>query len=152
MKLLKRNPRGQALVIVTLLLVVFFGLASLALDIGRAYGVKAKLHAAVDAASYATAKAMAQGSSDSGATEVAQAYFKANYPAEYLGATPSYPPSITFGNVSGGRTVEVSATAMMATFFAGVLDPQWQGKCLAIAATSTSKMPFVNMTAVYFVN
>ncbi|OGU05245.1 MAG: hypothetical protein A2075_00970 [Geobacteraceae bacterium GWC2_58_44] len=106
-------------------MVVLLGAAALAIDLGRAYGVKAKLNAAVDAASFEAAKALAQGSGESGmkahADLMGTKYFNANYPGEFLGATPSAPKVAATRDKNGGWRVNVSATARMPTFFAGLL-------------------------------
>lgn len=127
MKVLDKGSKGQVLVLVALMMVMLLGIAALAIDIGRAYGVRAKLNAAVDAASFEAANALAQGSGESGmrakALQVAANYFSANYNSEgFMGATPSA-PTVTAnrdGN-TGAWTVNVAATATMPTMFAGVL-------------------------------
>ena len=126
MKLFRLQSRGQVLVLVALLMVALIAVAALAIDIGRAYGVKTKLNAAVDAASYEAARALAQGSGEAGmrrkAQDVASRYFRANFPEEFLGAVPPV-PNVTAsrdGN-SGQWQVSVSATAQMPTMFAGVI-------------------------------
>lgn len=126
MKLLDQRSKGQVLVLVALLMAGLLGIAALAIDIGRAYGVKTKLYAAVDAASYEAAKALAEGSGESEmrakALQVAATYFSANYDRNFMGATASA-PTVTAsrdGN-TGAWTVNVTATAAMPTMFAGVL-------------------------------
>jgi len=126
MRLLKQNSKGQVLVLVAALIFVLIGIAALALDIGRAYGIKARLNAAVDAASYEATKAIGQGSDEalmkSKAILVATAYFNANYPAGYLGATPGSPTVNPVHDTNTGLwTVTVAATAQMPTFLSGVL-------------------------------
>lgn len=123
---LQRHAKGQVLVLVALLMFVMLGITSLAIDIGRMYGVKAKLTAAVDAASFEAANALAQGNGQSGmeskAKEVALSYFKANFPREFLGATPSDPEVYPqYDSVTGKWTVTVNAKAEMPSVFAGLV-------------------------------
>ena len=137
MALLTRHSKGQILVLVALLMMFIIGVAALAIDIGRAYGVKTKLNAAVDAASLEAAEAIAQGSVDSvkiaEAKRVAGNYFSANYPDAFLGATPSVPDVTAVRDEKTGIwQVTVEATAKMPTFFAGTLG--W--KSLDIKASS----------------
>uniref|UniRef100_C6E407 von Willebrand factor type A n=1 Tax=Geobacter sp. (strain M21) TaxID=443144 RepID=C6E407_GEOSM len=127
MKILQGQPKGQILLVVAA--VMFFGifLAALAVDAGRAYGVKAKLHAAVDAASYEAAKALAHGEDEDDmeekASEAARDYFRANFPAAYFGAQCSGPELELSERKSGKkmRALTVSATATLPNVFAGIL-------------------------------
>lgn len=123
---MKLQSKGQVLVLVALLMVVLLGVAALAIDLGRAYGVKTRLNAAVDAASYEAARALAQGSGETKmrlrAEEVAASYFKANYPEEFMGAPPPVPNVKARRDQNTGKwQVNVSATAQMPTLFAGVM-------------------------------
>jgi Flp pilus assembly protein TadG len=152
MKLRTPNENGQVLVLVALLMVVVLGLAALALDIGRAYGVKARLNAAVDAASYEATKAMGQGSDEAlmkiKAAQVAEAYFSANYPATgYLGAIPGT-PSITpeHDATTGLWKVSVAATANMPTFLTGLPGLGWSS--FDIGASSQSQRRSLDMVLV----
>ena len=67
------------MVIVALALVVLVAIAGLAIDAGVAYGVKAKLSAAVDAAAIEAGRAVGTGASDSerisNATAAANKFF-----------------------------------------------------------------------------
>jgi len=149
MDFVKLNLKGQVLVIVALLMLGLVALAALALDLGMAYGVKAKLNAAVDTASYEAAKALGQGGEESSmktkAIEIATAYFNANYPSGYLGARPN---SLTITPVRDTNTglwnVTVSAKAQMSTLFAGVFGTQY----LNIGATSESVRKTLDMVLV----
>jgi Flp pilus assembly protein TadG len=85
-----RSQCGQILVLVAISMMVLIGLVGLTIDSGLAYGVKAKLASAVDAASIAGARALAEGVDDdariAAARSSAKAYFAANIPAVFLGA------------------------------------------------------------------
>ena len=86
-----QHQRGQILVLVAVSIFALIGLVGLAIDSGLAYGVKAKLASAVDAASIAGARALAEGVDDDArivaARNAAKNYFAANFPAGFLGAT-----------------------------------------------------------------
>ena len=66
MRLLYRQSKGQVLVLLALTMFMLLAVIALAIDIGRAYGVKAKLNAAVDAASFEAANSLAEGDGESG--------------------------------------------------------------------------------------
>ncbi|GAW65270.1 von Willebrand factor A [Geoanaerobacter pelophilus] len=127
MKILQGQPRGQILLVAAA--IMFFGifLAALAVDAGRAYGVKAKMHAAVDAASFEAAKALAQGEDEDDmeekASRAARDYFWANFPAAYFGAECSGPELELSERKSEMklRALTVSATAKLPNVFAGIL-------------------------------
>lgn len=89
-------------------------LTGLAFDMGRAYLVKAKLFAAVDAAAIAAARAIEEG--DAAANAAAQAYFNANISADFLGSTPTLVlPSSYPSDSAGNITIDISANAAMPT-------------------------------------
>jgi Flp pilus assembly protein TadG len=117
--------RGQITVLVALTLVIMVGIAGLAIDSGRAYGVKAKLNGAVDAASLAAARALAEGDSDAAridnARSAAARYFAANFPDDYLGAVPGTPQTQIEHETSGYWRVTVSGTAAMPVTLLAVL-------------------------------
>jgi len=114
-----RHSRGQVLVLAAVFIAVLICAAALAIDIGRAYGVRARLNAAVDAASFEATRALGQGSDTAKANEVASAYFWANYPSEYLGAIPGDPlVHAQHDENTGTWNVSVEATAAMSTVFA----------------------------------
>lgn len=114
------NRKGQVLVLVALMLSVILCLGSLALDLGRAYGVRARLNAAADAASYEAARSLGQGATADQAKEIGHIFFDANYPAEYLGAKRTGLDVLPVRGTDGSWTVQVSATAQMPAFLAGL--------------------------------
>ncbi|WP_026841429.1 Tad domain-containing protein [Citrifermentans bremense] len=126
MKILQGQPKGQILLVAVAMMLLGIFLAALAVDASRAYGVKAKLHAAVDAASYEAAKALAQGEDEDDmeekASEAAVNYFRANFPADYFGAQCSGPELKLSERKSEQkrRALTVSATATLPNAFAGI--------------------------------
>ena len=123
--LLRRGQRGQILILTGLSLIVLIGAVGLAVDAGRAYGVKARLNAAVDAASIAAARALAQGADEDARIANAQAtavrFFNLNYPTDFLSSTPSAPTTSAVREETVRWRVRVSATAEMPTTFMRVL-------------------------------
>lgn len=87
-----RRRSGQALPLAALLMALLIGAVGMAIDSGRAYLVKARLAAAVDAAALAAARAVSRGedaaSRQASAVAAATRAFDANYPDGYLGAAP----------------------------------------------------------------
>ena len=106
-------------------LVVIFAIAGLVIDGGMGYLIKAKLNAAVDAASIAAGRAVADGETqaaqETNAKRAARIFFAANYPNGWLGTVPTLnEPSIVF---NGGKvTIDVSATTTKPVTFMRVLD------------------------------
>ncbi|ART83643.1 hypothetical protein CBP31_14220 [Oceanisphaera profunda] len=116
----KRNA-GTILVLATVSMTALLAMAGLALDVGKTYGVRAKLYAAVDAAALAAASAVAEG--EIKAKDAAEKYFAGNMPTEYLGSTFTLKRddiNISF-NSKGDATIDVSATADVPTFFLPVI-------------------------------
>lgn len=121
-----RHQHGQVLILVGLSLIVLIGAVGLAIDSGRAYGVKARLNAAVDAAAIAAARALATGVDDTqritNARAAATRFFDMNYPTGFLGSTPSAPSIAAVHEATGYWRVSVSASAQMPTTFMRVLN------------------------------
>ena len=138
MALQEPKQKGQVLVLVALFIVVLMGVAALALDVGRAYGVKAKLNAAVDVAAVAAGRyvSQAQGLTDN-VEKQASDVFKANYPDGLLGSTVTDPTCTAQHNTDGSWTITVSATASLPTNFAVVLPSGMQFFNVKASATST---------------
>ncbi len=128
MKSINRNYcKGQVIVIFALSLIVLVGMVGLAIDSGRAYGVKAKLSAAVDAAAIAAARGLTVGATDAlriaNAKAAAQKFFNGNFPPNYFGVTSTtltIPDPVH--NSNGYWDVKVLATANMPTTFIRVLN------------------------------
>ena len=123
----KLFQRGQILILAAVSLVVLIGSVGLAIDSGRAYGVKAKINSAVDAASIASARALSVGADDpariAAAKQAAKDYYAANFPDNYLGAT-AVPLTDSMIQVahdpSGYWTVNVTGSANMPSTFMGI--------------------------------
>ncbi|PML48461.1 hypothetical protein BCT76_10350 [Vibrio tasmaniensis] len=110
-----RYSRGLVALMSIIALPFILLVVGLSVDAGRAYIVKSKLFAAVDAASIAAARAVANGE-DAGRA-AAQKYFSANIPADFYSATPSL-GAVNFAYDSFGNiSIDISATAQVPTIF-----------------------------------
>lgn len=126
MKLINSShAKGHVLVMFAITLVVLIGMVGLAIDSGLAYGVKAKLSSAVDAAAIAAGRALGTGASDgeriANAQAAAQKYFDGNFPDKYLRATPSLKSVDAVHNSDGYWEITATASAVMPTNFIRVL-------------------------------
>jgi len=125
MKIFKSiDCKGQVMVTVGIVLVVLVTLTGLAIDSGRAYSVKAKLNAALDAAGIAAARAVADG--DDEARAAALTFFNSNYPTDYMESAPVFcppggNPTITTDPNTGDTAITVWATADMPTLFMRII-------------------------------
>lgn len=114
-----RMHRSKGLVaLISVIAAPFLILAiGFAVDSGRAYLVKAKLYAAVDAAGIAAARAVANG--ETAAKAAAKKYFEANIPDGFHGSV-SVSPLLSFAyDAYGNITIDLSATAEMDSLFLG---------------------------------
>ncbi|MEN3291501.1 MAG: hypothetical protein V7642_754 [Burkholderiales bacterium] len=117
------KQRGQVFIILAVSLAMLAGVVGLAVDSGIGYLVKARLNAAVDAASVAGARAATRGVTQAeqrqAAVTAAEKFFAANYPAGYLGTRTALPGiQVAFDDPRPGRiTVDVSAQAAVPVTF-----------------------------------
>lgn len=85
------GSRGQALIIMAVSFIALGGMLGLAIDVGIAYFIQARLSQAVDAASLAGARSLARGSTTEeqaqNAMLVANRYFTANFPVGFWACT-----------------------------------------------------------------
>ncbi len=117
--------RGVILVFTALALLALIGLVGLAVDMGVAYFLQARLSQAADAAALAGARSLSRGADlstqASNAQAVATRYFNANFPSGFWGCTTSLQtPLVTAYNPSDSThtdnkvryvTIRASATA-----------------------------------------
>jgi Flp pilus assembly protein TadG len=141
---LKRPQSGQAIVMFTMLVAtVMVPMVGLAIDGGRAYLVRLKISSAVDGGALAAGRLLGTGTGASQQLANAQAtaaqFVKANFPSNFFGASiAAGSPSVCVDpgtdssdpcHVGNGgtvntykvRTVSVTASATMNTFFMGIL-------------------------------
>lgn len=123
-KIIQSKDKGQVIVLVAISLIVIFALAALAIDVGIAYNIKAKLNSAVDGAALAAGRAVKQGYSDSereiNAKNAAKKFFSANYPSGYMSSTLLSPEPTTtvVHNGNGSWTISVTNSATPPLYFA----------------------------------
>lgn len=109
---LARNRDGNMVIMLAVSLLPIIATIGLGVDVARAYAVRSRMAAALDAA------ALAVGSSsgtDAQLSAVAQKFFDANYPPGVLGAHPSVAVKVT------GDVISASASAVVATVFMKVV-------------------------------
>jgi Flp pilus assembly protein TadG len=138
------SSKGQVIVLIAISLVVILALVGLALDVGRAYGVKARLNAAVDSAAIAGGKGVKQGANDTQSSQnaqtAAQNAFSANFTEGYLGSTPVTAPNITTSPVhltDGSWTVSVTAARAVPTYLAKLVG--WSTLNVSSTAQATTR-------------
>lgn len=125
----RKATRGQIVLVVALVAGVLLGFAGMAVDLVRAYIVKVKMHAAIDAATLAAIRADGEDRS-----AVATQVFAANFPEGYMGTGAV---DLDIDVSGGGVTVTASAGTPLPTYFM-----RWYGRdALDIAAFSEAQRP-----------
>ena len=114
--------RGFVLILLALVLVALVGMVGLAVDLGVAYFLKARLSQAADAASLAGARSLSRGADIGTQTASAQAvatnFFNANFPNGFWGSTTSLTtPAVTENDITKIRYVTIHATATIPLYF-----------------------------------
>ena len=123
----KKTQGGFAVIMTALTMLVCIPLVGLAVDVGLLYMIRSKLYQAVDAASLAGARALANGASTGAQTASAQAvatrFFNANFPAGYWATTniTFATPIVDSTSTPNYRTVTTSATVTAPLYFLRVL-------------------------------
>lgn len=133
------GQRGQAIVLIAIMLAVLIGMVALALDGARGYAIRRDLQSAIDAASLAAADGLQRGGSYPVAEQSATAVFAADL---RLYAAPSCGP---YG-APGASPFTVTCTFSDATVLTQTvsnLGPQ--GSSFAISATRTVQLEFARV-------
>ncbi|HET7467930.1 MAG TPA: pilus assembly protein TadG-related protein [Candidatus Dormibacteraeota bacterium] len=132
-----RAQKGQAIVLVALMLVVVVGMAALAIDGSRAYAMRRDLQAAVDAASLAAADNLQRTASYTSAEQAASASFGVNL---RLYAAPSCSPG--YGS-PGASPYTVTCTYADGTVLVQSVQAQGpRGSMFQLTATRTLALQF----------
>lgn len=134
---LHRSNRGSAMAYAAVAMLVLTAGGGLAVDAGQAFLVKSRLSQALDAAALAGGRAMNAATRD---TEI-RAFFAANYPTGYLGATVQ---PITIVPDTANGMITVSTTATLSTSLMRVIGV----KTMSVTATSTVKIQTTGMELV----
>ncbi len=116
------GEEGAALILVTAFLIVLLLFTGLAIDLGRAYILKAQLTKAVDGAALAAARALSTTTTPE--RDEAIRIFRANFPSGYMGTSsvtdPTADPDFfnkTYDRESGANIITVRAQAMLPVTF-----------------------------------
>jgi Mg-chelatase subunit ChlD len=120
---LKRN--GLTLLLTVMAMGVILPMVGLAIDASLLYAVKAKLQAAVDAASLAGARSLNRGmdisSQADSARATAQSFFGANFPAGHLGSSNRVMTVTVAESTYKTRTVHANASVDAPAYFMRML-------------------------------
>ncbi len=118
----RAGEEGAALILVTAFLIVLLLFTGLAIDLGRAYILKAQLTKAVDGAALAAARALSTTTTPE--RDEAIRIFRANFPSGYMGTSsvtdPTADPDFfnkTYDRESGANIITVRAQAMLPVTF-----------------------------------
>jgi len=134
------HQRGQAIVLIAIMLAVVVGMAALAIDGSRAYAVRRDLQAAVDAAALAAGDKLQQTGSYVGAEQAASSIFGSNL---RLYAAPSCAPG--YGN-PGAAPLTVTCTYADGTALTQVISSLGpQGSRFTITATRPLQLQFARI-------
>lgn len=122
----RKDERGTTIVLYTLALsFVILPMIGLAIDGGVSYLARTRLNSAVDAAVLAGGRSLSVGldfnSQKANAEEIAQQYFRANFPDNYLGAKNITVTAEAKQNGTAYRTVSVKASADIPLYFLPVV-------------------------------
>ncbi|NOH95860.1 vWA domain-containing protein [Vibrio sp. 99-70-13A1] len=114
-----KRSKGLVAILTVLALPILLAVIGLAVDTGRTFLVKAKLFSAVDAASIAAARAVANGE-DAG-REAANRYFSANMPADFHNSTATL-NNVNYGyDEFGNISIDINATVEVPNLFLSIL-------------------------------
>ncbi|HLJ47411.1 MAG TPA: vWA domain-containing protein [Bryobacteraceae bacterium] len=141
----KKRERGFALIVNAAMLVFTVAAVGLALDVGSIYMIKGRLSAAVDAAALAAGRSVNLANTvqaaQTAATNMANQFFSANFPAGYLGTTGSPTVNPTFeqevdgsGNPDGILNITVAASVNAPTYFMNIFGV----RSIPVSATGTA--------------
>ena len=134
------GQRGQAIVLIAIMLAVVVGMAALAIDGSRAYAVRRDLQAAVDAAALSAGDKLQQTGSYVSAEQAASSIFGANL---RLYAAPSCSPG--YGN-PGAAPLTVTCTYADSTALTQVISNLGpQGSSFTITATRPLQLQFARI-------
>lgn len=124
---LRRDTRGMSGILLAVSMIPIIGVIGIATDVGRAYIVKARLSAALDAAALAGGRSFFEANRDA----QIQKYFEANFPSGFMGATVSGPhqlaadgtvhaPGYTYPSTE--KVLRLKADVNMPTLFMRLFD------------------------------
>ena len=136
------RQRGQAIVLVGIMLTALVGMAALAIDGARAYSLRRDLQAAVDSAALAAGDRLQQGGSYSSAETAATAIFGTNL---RLYSAPSCSPGY---GAPGASPLTITCTYSDGTVLTQVVSALGpQGSRFQLTATRTLQLQFARILA-----
>ena len=138
----KRPPRqrGQAIVLIAIMLAVVVGMAALAIDGSRAYALRRDLQAAVDAAALSAGDNLQQTGSFTGAEQAATTIFGSNL---RLYSAPSCSPGYGTPGASPVTVVCTYSDGTVLTQVVASLGPQ--GARFSLTATRSLRLEFARI-------
>jgi Flp pilus assembly protein TadG len=145
-----KREKGFAFIYVTLVgALLLLPMAGMAVDFGMLYNIKARLQTAVDAAAIGAGYMLHATTNIADPVQLAaieadaQAYFTANFPAHYFGATvTSYNALVT--SSTSGKTITVTASANVPMLLLRVLGIQQS----TVGARAVSNVRYIAMMIV----
>ena len=126
MSITQRTKKGEKGIVTLLtasgLVFLIMPFVGLAIDVGVAYTVKAKLQTAVDGAAIAAGRSLARGidatTQQAAATDTAKRFYHANFPNNWMGVTPVPDPVVTFPPAPLKTViVNISGSVAVPTYF-----------------------------------
>jgi Mg-chelatase subunit ChlD len=139
-----KNPREKGIALILMAIMTFFvvPITGLAIDASVMYWIKARMQAAADGASIASARSLSTGltlaAQESAAASRAVAYFNANFPSGFLGSsTPVVTATVTENTHT--RIVTLNASLTASTYFMKVAN--------ALIASENVSNPTINITS-----
>lgn len=143
---------GAVVVLVALLLVVLFGFAALAIDVGNAYLVRGQMQNAADAAAHAGAVALAQPDGGEDQAEAAAIKFARANGFTLTAAEISFPAGGEGTGLTPGRYVQVEFTPQETSLFLGQIigADKWKISAKAVAGVTATHYPNCIVTVNHF--
>jgi Flp pilus assembly protein TadG len=146
----RRRSRGVVTVYVVLSSLTLIPMVGMAIDFSVLYNVKARMQAAVDAATIAAGYTLQRTTNMNNPAQIAQisstaqAFFNANFPANYWGATQNYYNVTTGTGANQVRTIQLRVGYSVPMLFLRVLGL----RSTTVAAQATANVRFVTMMVV----
>jgi hypothetical protein len=138
---MKRNEKGQVLVLVALAMFVLLGLAALGIDVGFMYSVRNELQRSADAGALAGASAFTTGDwNDSGVKGIADTRAREFASKDKVVQTPLNPASEVAVSFPLPDRIEVITSRNANLFFARIFGPAWANKLITARAVAEAKV------------
>lgn len=143
------EQKGQALILVALILPILLGFAALVVDVGNLYLTKAQLQKTADAAAFAGAQDLPTTST---AMSTAITYADQNGMKATVNGVKESGDTVTATSPYNGDStkIAVQCTRTVQNYFAGILGPDFATTVVSASAVATSRwngntLPFLNI-------